>query len=40
MRRMRSACVVAKCWVAPERAPQLRDAAHVHLELLRGHRLD
>ena len=39
MRRMRSACVAAKCWVAPERAPQLRDAAHLHLKLLRGHQL-
>ncbi len=40
MRRMRSACVAAKCWVAPERAPQLREAAHVHLKLLRGQQLD
>jgi hypothetical protein len=40
MRRMRSVCVAAKCWVAPERAPQLREAAHVHLRLLRGQRLD
>ena len=36
MRRMRSVCVAAKCWVAPERAPQLREAAEVHLKLLRG----
>ena len=36
MRRMRSACVAAKCWVAPERAPEIREAAHVHLRLLRG----
>lgn len=40
LRRMRSMCVAAKCWVAPERAPQVRDAAHVHLKLLRGHQLD
>lgn len=40
MRRMRSVCVVAKCSVAPERAPQLREAASVHLKLLRGQRLD
>jgi hypothetical protein len=36
MRRMRSVCVAAKCWIAPERAPELREAAHVHLKLLRG----
>jgi Ser/Thr protein kinase RdoA (MazF antagonist) len=40
LRRMRSVCVAAKCWVAPERAPELRDAAHVHLKLLRRHKLD
>jgi hypothetical protein len=40
MRRMRSVCVAAKCWVAPERAPQLREAADVHLKLLRGQPLD
>ena len=40
MRRMRSVCVAAKCWVAPERAPELREAAHVHLRLLRGQPLD
>ena len=40
MRRMRSACVAAKCSVAPERAPELRAAAHVHLKLLRGQSLD
>jgi Phosphotransferase enzyme family len=38
--RMRSVCVAAKCWVAPERAPQLREAAEVHLKLLRGERVD
>jgi hypothetical protein len=40
MRRMRSVCVAAKCWVAPERAPELREAARVHLNLLRGWSLD
>jgi aminoglycoside/choline kinase family phosphotransferase len=40
MRRMRSVCVAAKCWVAPERAPELREAAHVHLKLLRNQPLD
>jgi len=40
LRRMRSACVAAKCWVAPERAPEVREAANVHLMLLRGQRLD
>jgi hypothetical protein len=40
MRRMRSLCVAAKCWVAPERAPQLREAAHVHLNILRGQHID
>jgi hypothetical protein len=40
LRRMRSVCVAAKCWVAPERAPELREAAHVHLKLLRGQPLD
>jgi hypothetical protein len=40
MRRMRSACVAAKSWVAPERAPELREAGHVHLKLLRGQPLD
>lgn len=34
--RMRSVCVAAKCWVSPERAPEVREAAHVHLRLLRG----
>lgn len=38
--RMRSVCVAAKCWVSPDRAPEVREAAHVHLELLRGLPLD
>lgn len=40
LRRMRSVCVAAKSWVAPERAPELREAARVHLNLLRGRPLD
>lgn len=40
MRRMRSVCVAAKCWVEPQRAPGLREAAHVHLKLLRGEQPD
>jgi hypothetical protein len=40
MRRMRSVCVAAKCWVAPERGPELREAARIHLSLLRGRPLD
>jgi hypothetical protein len=39
LRRMRSVCVAAKCWVAPERAVELREAARVHLTLLRDERL-
>lgn len=35
LRRLRSACVAAKCWVAPERAPEVGEAAQVHLKLLR-----
>lgn len=38
LRRMRSVCVASKCSVAPERAPQLLEAADVHLKLLRGQR--
>jgi hypothetical protein len=40
MRRMRGVCVAAKCWVAPERAPELREAADAHLKLLRGQALE
>lgn len=40
LRRMRSVCVAAKCWAAPDRAPELREAAHVHLKLLRGEAID
>jgi hypothetical protein len=40
LRRMRSVCVAAKCWVEPNRAPEVSEAAHIHLKLLRGERLD
>ena len=36
LRRMRSVCVAVKCWVEPTRAPEVFEAAHVHLKLLRG----
>jgi hypothetical protein len=37
---MRSVCVAAKCWVEPDRAPELREAARIHLQLLHGDPLD
>jgi hypothetical protein len=40
LRRMPSVCVAAKCWVALDRGPEVREAAHLHLKLLRGERLD
>jgi hypothetical protein len=40
LRRMRSVCVAAKCWVEPNRAPEVREAARVHLKLLGGEPLD
>ena len=40
LRRMRSVCVAAKCWVEPSRAPEVREAARVHLKLLGGDSLD
>jgi hypothetical protein len=40
LRRMRSVCVAAKCWVAPDRALEVREAARVHVKLLRGEPLD
>ena len=40
LRRMRSACVAAKCWTEPTRAPEVFEAAHVHLKLLRDEPLD
>lgn len=36
LRRMRSLCVAVKCWIDPERAPEVGEAAVVHLRLLRG----
>jgi hypothetical protein len=40
LRRMRSASVAAKCWAKPNRAPEVFDASHIHLKLLRGEPLD
>jgi hypothetical protein len=40
LRRMRSVCVAAKCWVEPNRATEVREAARIHLKLLRGEPLD
>jgi len=40
LRRMRSVCVGAKCWVEPNRAPDVREATRIHLKLLRGEPLD
>ena len=40
LRRMRSVCVAAKCWVDPNRAPEVFEAARVHVRLLRGEPLD
>jgi Ser/Thr protein kinase RdoA (MazF antagonist) len=40
LRRMRSVCVAVKCWVEPSRAPEVLEAAHTHLKLLRGQPLD
>src|SRR5881397_484305 len=40
LRRMRSVCVAAKCWVDPNRAPEVFEAARVHLRMLRGEPLD
>jgi hypothetical protein len=36
LQRMRSLCVAVKCWIQPDRAPEVFEAAHVHLRLLRG----
>jgi hypothetical protein len=33
--RARSLCVAVWCWVQPDRAPEVTEAAHVHLRLLR-----
>lgn len=40
LKRMRSACVAAKCWVEPDRAPEVLEAAQVHLQILRGEPLE
>lgn len=40
LRRMRSVCVATKCWIEPNRAPEVFEAAHIHLKLLRGDVLD
>jgi hypothetical protein len=34
--RIRSFCVAVWCWAQPERAPEVNEAARVHLRLLRG----
>jgi len=36
LRRLRSLCVAVWCWVQPERAPEVREAAEFHLASLRG----
>jgi Phosphotransferase enzyme family len=36
LRRMRSVCVASKCWTELDRTPEVFEAAHVHLRLLRG----
>jgi thiamine kinase-like enzyme len=40
LRRMRSLCVAVKCWIDPEGAPDVGEAAVVHLRLLRGEPLE
>jgi hypothetical protein len=39
LRRVRSLCVAVKCCIEPDRAPELAEAANVHLRLLRGEAL-
>jgi hypothetical protein len=39
LRRVRSLCVAVKCWIEPDRAPEVAEAADVHLRLLRGEAL-
>ena len=36
LRRVRSLCVAVWCWIEPDRAPELAEAAELHLRLLRG----
>jgi hypothetical protein len=40
LRRMRSLCVAVKCWLDPDRAPEVGEAAIVHLRLLRGETIE
>jgi len=40
LRRMRSLCVAVKCWMDPDRTPEVGEAAVVHLRLLRGQPLE
>jgi len=40
LRRMQSLCVTVKCWLDPDRAPEVREAAIVHVRLLRGEPVD
>jgi hypothetical protein len=36
LREARSLCVAAWCWMHPERAPEVKEAAHFHLNVLRN----
>jgi Ser/Thr protein kinase RdoA (MazF antagonist) len=38
LRQLRSLCVAAWCWVQPERAPEVAEAARFHLRLLKDAR--
>ena len=38
--RMRSLCVATWCWMQYQRAPEVTEAAHVHLAFLRGDEVD
>jgi Phosphotransferase enzyme family len=40
LREARSLCVAAWCWTQPERAPEVKEAAHFHLNLLRRSDVD
>jgi aminoglycoside phosphotransferase (APT) family kinase protein len=37
MGRLRSLCVAVWCWMNPDRAPELREAAEHHLHRLQAH---
>jgi hypothetical protein len=39
LRRFRSLAVAVKCWMEPDRDPELAEAAAVHLRLLRAETL-